>query len=472
MMRKLFFTLFLVSCSVKPHYSQPETAVPETYRFAPENISEYVNFAWWEQFQDPVLAELIRTALKYNQNLQTATATVNQYYAKYQVAFSQLFPQINVQADAQRNKLPTNTPPVYSFFQLFGNLAYELDFWGKLRSSAEAAHASYMAQVNSRFNVILSIVSALAKGYILLLQYDDQLRVAQKTSQSFFDMWKIAKLRFEAGVISEMDLKQAEAQMEDAQVLVKTYEGLIPVQEDLISILLGAAPAPIPRGKSLAELQIPEKIPAGLPSDLLANRPDILQAEQNLISANAQIGVARAQLLPQFLITGRDGQEALQLHNLLRNLNNFFNSQLEVLEPIYTGGSLTGQLHETEAFFLANLHTYQQTVLNALQEVSDGFINYQTSQKVLEVQKKEINALEEYVRLSKLRYFNGQTDYLTVENSQQTLFAVELSAETTQGTVLASLVDIYTALGQGWDVEADYCEKCADPSPVWEAIFP
>jgi multidrug efflux system outer membrane protein len=267
-----------------------------------------------------------------------------------------------------------------------------------------------------------------------------------------------------------LDVKQAESIVEGAEVEIRNYEGLIPIQEDLISVLLGIPPAPIPRGKLLQEFELPPEIPTGLPSDLLKNRPDLLQAEQNLISSNALIGVARASFLPVFTITGVDGKQSYDTHDLLKKIATYFDWQLNILQPLYTGGQLTGQLREAEAAFLSNYYTYQQTFLVALQQVSDSLVNHQTAKDVYEIQVKESDAYEEYVRIAKIRYYNGLNDYLTVIDAEQNYFQVQLDTETTRGTIFSSLVDIYTALGQGWDVEADYCEKCDDPSPIWNAL--
>lgn len=465
-------SLWLHSCSLKPYYSQPETAVPESYRFAPAEIEAYVNLPWWEQFEDPVLNELIQIALHNNQDIHVATATVLQFYAQYQEAFSQLFPQVNAQANAERSKLGTQVPPVSSLYELFGNLTYELDFWGSIRNQTEAAHAQFLAQVSSRSNVILSIISALAKSYILLLQYDNQLAIAKDVLQSRTAMWEIAQKRYRVGLISGMDLKQAESQVEDAEAQIKDYERTIPIQEDLLSILMGQAPGPIARGKLLETLRLPPSIPVGLPGDLLQHRPDILQAEQTLIASNASIGVARASFFPKFTLTGTDGQQSALLHDLLKSISNYFDLELNAIQSLYTGGQLRAQLQVAEAQFLENYHTYQQTVLTALQEVSDALISHKIYKEKLTILLKEESALQEYLRLSTLRYFNGQNDYLTVTVAQQDCFTVRLNVETTRGSVFSSLVDLFISLGQGWDVEADYCSKCSDPFPLWEALIP
>jgi len=463
---------FLASCSLKPTYHQPETFVTENYRFASEEDTEYVNFSWWEQFGDPVLNDLIEIALKNNQDIHFATARVLDYYSRYEIVYSALFPQISAEGVGSRIKTPPPAlPPVSSLIQLFMNLSWEIDFWGKIRNAAEAARAEYLSQINARDNVILTLVTSVADAYVLLLQFDYQLEIAIETYKGRDKMWDIAKARFKAGLISAMELKQAESQVEGAKVQIKNFEEFIAIQEDLICVLLGTPPAPIPRGKTLAQLKVPESFPVGLPSDLLKNRPDILQAEQNLIAANARIGAARANFFPQFTINGIDGQESTTFKDLLKSVSNFFNWQLDILQPLYTGGQLTGRLSAAQAVFLENYYTYQQVVLTALQEVSDSLIAYQKRNEKLDVQVAQTVALEEYLRLAKLRYFNGQSDYLTVVDSEQNLFVVRLDSATTRRAIFSSMINLYKALGQGWDVEADYCDKCDDPSPLWNALF-
>lgn len=467
--------VFLHSCvNLEPKYCRPDMSLVESYRFAPEETLAYANLPWWKEFGDPVLDELIATALQNNQTLKAATATVSQFYAQYQIAFSQLFPQIGGQQLDERTSWDTHAPlasPVSWFYQLLMTLSYEIDFWGKIRNAVEAAEANFLSQVDTRLNVILSIVSGLAKAYVLMLQYDRQLEISKQTLASRQELFRIAKLRKEAGIVSLLDVKQAQAQVEDAEAQIKTFEGLIPIQEDLISVLLGAQPGPIPRGKLLEDLRIPPIIPAGLPSDLLENRPDIMVAEQNLISANAQIGQARAAFFPLFQLTGSKGKQSVQLDNLLKNISNFSQWQLDITQPLYTGGALTGALSEAEAVFLENYHIYQQTVLTAMQQVSDALIGWETAEQTFEIQLKEIDSYQVYLKLAKLRYYNGLNDYLTVEIAEQNLFAVQLSAAQTERSIFSYLIDLYTALGQGWDVEADYCDKCDNPYPLWKALF-
>ncbi len=457
--------LSITSCNFKPQYNRPEMDVPENYRFAQEQEEKYANVRWWEQFQDPVLTDLIQTAIQNNQDLQVATARVLEFYAKYQVVFSEFFPQISLTPTVDRIKASNDVdfqppspfiPRINTLYQIFLQVSYELDFWGRIRNATESAKANYLAQIDARNTTILTIVSSVAKAYIQLLQFDYQLEISKLTYQSRLESWRIAKLRFEAGLVSEMEVKQAESEAEGAEVQIKNFEAFIPEQENLISVLIGSVPGPIPRGPLLKQLELP-KVPVGLPSDLLQNRPDILQAEENMISANAQIGVARAAFFPKITLTGAQGQKSTDFDNFFKSSASAFDWGTGALQYLYTGGRLTGQLNEAEAIFLKTVHSYQQTVLTAFQEVSDALIAHQKAKEKLEVQTRQVAALEEYLRLAQLRYFNGQNDYLTVVDSEKNLFVVQLSSQATAADVFSTLIDLYKALGQGWDVEAPYC---------------
>lgn len=467
----IFLILLLSSCNFAPQYVRPDMELTEKFRFEPENSIEYANLPWWEQLGDPVLTELIRTALKNNYNLQVATATVANFYAQYQVAFAPLLPAIN--GNFLDERIFWDTPkPLTWLYQLAMSLSYEIDFWGKIRNAAASAEANYLAQIDTRLNLILSIVSGVATAYVTLLQLDNQLLISKQTLEARQELYRISKLRYDAGLTSLLDVRQAEAQVQDAEAQLSNFEALIPVQEDLISILLGAQPGPIPRGKLLQELKLPPAIPAGLTSDLLENRPDIMAAEQNLISAIYAIGSARAAFFPQFTITGLQGKQTTMFNDLLKHISNYSEWQFEATQPLFTGGFLRGQLGEAEANYLEQLYTYQQTVLTALQQVSDSLVTYEINQETLGFLVQETNSYIDYLRLAKLRYYNGLVEYLTVQIAEENLFTVQLTVETARASIFIALIDIYTALGQGWDLKCDYCDACDNPYPLWKALIP
>ncbi len=391
-----FVFFFLSSCNFKPQYTRPEMDVPENYRFGEDDNEQYANLQWWEQLGDPVLNDLIQTAVQNNQDLQVATARVLEFYARYQVVFSQFFPQISINPTIDRLKASNDVdfqppskfiPRINTLYQTFLLVSYELDFWGRIRNATESAKANYLAQIDARNTTILTIITSVAKAYVALLEFDYQLEISKLTYESRMESWRIAKLRYDAGLISEMEVKQAESEAEGAEVQIKNFEAFVPEQENLISVLIGSVPGPIKRGPLLTQTQLPV-VPMGLPSDLLENRPDIMQAEENMISANAQIGVARAAFFPTLTLTGAQGQKTTDFDKFFKSSASAFDWGAGALQYLYTGGRLTGQLNEAEAVFLETVHSYQQTVLTAFQEVSDALIAHQKAKEKLEVQKK------------------------------------------------------------------------------------
>lgn len=461
MMYLLFFFMLLCSCNFKPTYCRPELPLPGAWRFEPKNNEDYVNCEWWEQFGDPVLNQLIETSLENNQDLQVAVQRILEFYARYQVVASQLLPQLALNggietiksSETLRFQPPNPTiPRTNSVYQLVLNLlSYEVDFWGRIRNLSESAKYEYFAQIQSMHTVLVSLVSSVATSYVQLRQFDVQLEISRNTYLSRKESWDFAQNRFDAGLVSLMEVKQAESQAQDAEVAMKNFETLIAQTEDLISILMGEPPHAIPRGELLSELKLPPQIPAGLPSDLIENRPDILEAEQRLISANAQIGAARAAYLPTISLTGINGFRTTDLHRLLKEPSHVIDYSAGFSQPLFTGGRITGNLEEAKAIYEENVHTYLQTILTALKEVEDALIGYEQAKEKLEIQTLQIAALQKYLDLSKLRYDNGQNDYLTVLNAETSLFQVQLQEVNTQADQFLNLINLYKALGQGWD---------------------
>lgn len=443
--------------------------IGDSYRFQMEGETDYVNTEWWKQFNDPILDHLIHVAIENNQNLQVATARVLEFYSKYKIVFSQLYPQLNAEGSIDHFKLSRDVnveppipgvPKVNTLYAFFFRLSYEIDFWGKIRNATDAAKALYLGEVNARRNVLLTLVSSVASAYITLKQSINQLRISELTYASRLESWEIARLRFEGGLVSQLEVKQAESEALSAEIQIKNFEVLIAQQEDLISVLLGEAPGPINGGLAITELSLPEIIPAGLPADLLTNRPDILQAEEAILAANADVGVARAAFFPSFSLTGLDGQRTTQGSDFFKSSANLFDIAIQTFQPLFTGFRLTNQLSESEAVLMQALHTYQQTILTALQEVSDALIAHKKAREKYRIQVEQVAALERYLTLAQLRYFNGQNDYLTVIDAQTSLFRSELLQANTEGDVYLTLIALYKALGQGWDIEGPTEMSC------------
>ena len=459
----LFVALLFAGCAVGPDYTRPAIDSPSAWRFEEKEAKDLANTVWWGQFEDPVLDELIRTALKENYDLRIATARVEEYVGRYWVGRSGLFPQIGANAAAGRSRVSEEgmstavtsalKNPTDSYQAAF-NGYWEIDLWGKLRRATEASRADLLSTEEARQTVILSLVSAVANSYIGLRDLDKQLEVAVRTAESRKGSYDLFKMRYEGGVISELELNQVKSEYEQALATIPQIEKQIAFQENGLSVLIGRNPGPILRGKSMDELVLPA-VPAGLPSDILTRRPDIRQAEQALIAANARIGVAKAQFFPTISLTGLFGWSSTALDNLFTGPAKVWSYAGGLTAPIFTGGSLMGQLRATEAIQQQTLFTYQSAIQNAFREVDDALVDQRRTREQLEAQQRQVDALKEYARIARLRYDNGYTSYIEVLDAERSLFNAELQYAQTQGVLFQALVNLYKAMGGGWVVEAD-----------------
>ena len=459
----LVIAMFLAGCAIGPDYKRPAIDTPKAWRVEEKEAKDLANTAWWGQFEDPVLDELIRTALKESYDLRIATARVEEYVGNYWVGRSGLFPQIGGSASAGRSRSSEEgmSPALASAmknpvanYQAAFNADWEIDLWGKLRRSTEASKADLLSTEEARQAVILSLVSTVANSYISLRNLDKQLEVAERTAKSRKESYDLFKLRYEGGVISELELNQVKSEYEAALAKIPEIQKQIGLQENSLSVLIGRNPGPILRGKSMDELALPA-VPSGLPSELLEKRPDIRQAEQTLIAANARIGVAKAQFFPTISLTGLLGWSSTALGNLFTGPAKVWSYAGNASVPIFTGGSLIGQLMASEAVQKQALFSYQSAIQNAFREVDDALIDQRRTREQQEAQKRQVEALKEYARIARLRYENGYTSYIEVLDADRSLFNAELQYAQTQGTLFQALVNLYKAMGGGWVVEAD-----------------
>jgi len=465
-MNKAIFSVWMVfllaGCMVGPDYKRPALESPTAWRIEEKKAQETANTAWWRQFNDPVMNALIDEALKQNLDLRIATARIDEYVGWYWVERSGLFPQIGGNADAGRSRISEEgtaplSPQVKNpadFYQGVFSTSWEIDLWGKLRRATEASRAELLASEEARQAVILSLVSAVANGYISLRDLDKQREIAVRTAKVREDAYKLFKQRFEGGVVSELELNQVKSEYEQALATIPQIEKQVTFQENALSQLLGRNPGPIARGKGMDELILPV-VPAGLPSDLLEKRPDIRQAEQVLVAANARIGVARAQYFPTISLTGLFGWASTDLSNLFTGSARVWSWGGTVTAPIFTGGAIRGQVKAAEAIQQQALLSYQSTIQTAFREVDDALVDQKLTREQLEAQQRQLDSLREYTRLAWLRYENGFTSYLEVLDAERSLFSAELSHAQTQGVLFGALVNLYKAMGGGWVVEAD-----------------
>lgn len=456
------FLLFHTSCILHPRYNRPCLETPENWRVPTCETTEIANVRWWQNFHDQVLDELIIESLEYNNDLKIAVARVNQFAAQYIIVRSQFFPQIFGEGSRSRQKVSLDTNPnvgplrVTDQFSLLATLSYEIDLWGRITCATEAAKADLLSSVEAQRGVILTIVGAVAESYIRLRQFDQQLEISRQTLESRTNSYDLAVFRFEGGLTGELEPKQAESSVESAKAAVIVLERAVAQEENLLSILVGRVPGPIEREGSIDDLWMPPCVPAGIPSDVLNQRPDILQAEQQLIGANARIGEARAEYFPKISLTGLYGNQSLALSRFLTGNAETWQYGIDMLQPIFTGGRLIAQVDLREAQQGEAWYRYAQTVLVAFKEVNDALIEHETAEEELVVQTRRVAVLNDYLRLATLQYENGESDYLNVLDAERNLFSARLDLVLAQSNTFISLVDLYRALGGGWVNDAEY----------------
>lgn len=458
-----FFLVLFHSCTLHPPYSRPVVEAPTKWRIPTDQTCSFANVAWWKALGDPVLDDLIDEALKNNEDLKVAIYRVNEFEAKLGIARSNLYPQISANAVAGREKISANTiPPLSSSISTIGNdyslllnASYLVDIWGQVRSATEVALGELLAQVEIRRTVVLTLVSAVASSYIELKQFDKQQVIAKLTLKSRLDSLKLAKTRYELGLTSEMQVQQAKSEAESAEAELDQIKISVALTEDLLSFLIGSSSRQIKRGKILDEIIMPPKIPSYLPSEIVNQRPDILAAEQDLIAANAQIGVARAEFFPQISLTGAYGGESTQLNNLLSSPSIVWQYGVNILQEIFTGGKITSEVNLAKAQKLELLHQYKSTILNAFKEVNDALISHKITLDLVKVLEERVETVASYLHLSDLRYREGLTDYLTFLDAEREYFRAQLDYAKAQGDSFTTLIDIYKALGGGWVIKAD-----------------
>jgi len=445
-------------CKVGPNYHRPIVQPPTAYRDLSENqqvqaeAASYADLSWWQVFQDPQLQELIRTALKQNYDLQLATERINAGRAQLAITRSSLFPQVQGNGNfggGKEHNFQTN----YNFLTLTADAAFQLDLFGKLRRATEASRAQLLATEDARETVILTLVSDVASDYFALLQLDLQLQITHETVKTQEDSVKLTKLRVEHGVATKLDVLQAQQVLDSANATIPDLERQIAQEENAISILLGNYPLAVPRGRPLVEQWLPPEVPPGLPSSLIERRPDIREAEQILVAANAEIGVAKAQFFPQISLTGSGGGafgRSSAFSGLMSSQLGIWSYGVQVSQPLFTGGALRGNLRLAESEHQQAVIAYRQTIQRAFGDVSDALIAYQKFHQVRVRQEDTVADLQESVRLSNMRYKGGTTTYLEVLDGQRSLFSAELTLAEARGIEYQSLVQLYRALGGGW----------------------
>ena len=450
------------ACTLGPDYKRPEINSPAAFQYEPKDAAATADTLWWQQFQDPVLDQLIAEALQHNTNIQIAAANVEQAAALLTQTRSQLFPQIGYGVGAQRERtrepafaaLIPNYPNPASAYQAALQASWEIDLWGRIRRQSEAAYANVLATDEARRGVILTLVANVANGYLQLRGLDAQLAVATKTLGTYKESVDLFTLQFQYGQVSQMNVAQAQSQYESAAAQIPLLESQIAQTQSSLAVLIGRDPGPITRGKSVYELQLP-LVPAGVPSQLLERRPDLAQAEQQLIAANAQIGAAKALYFPTISLTGAFGNASADLSKLFSGPAKVWSYAGTLAGPIFTFGAVSGQVAQAEGQAQAALLNYQLSIRNAFADVDNALIANQKLQQQLDAQIKLVAALQQYSDLARLQFDGGYTSYSTVLQAEQALFPAQLNLASVRAQVFASAVNIYKAMGGGWVARAD-----------------
>ncbi|MEO8880858.1 MAG: efflux transporter outer membrane subunit [Gemmatimonadaceae bacterium] len=407
---------------------------------------------WAELIKDPALQALIDTAVRNNRDVRVAIATIQEFRAEYGVSKGRFFPQIDGKVDAGREKivLLPGQNNAFNAIQVTANLQWELDFWGRLRRNTQAARAEYLASEEGRRSVILTLVSDVATAYLQLRELDLDLDISERTLKSRQETLKLALRRYQQGLISELDVRQFESEVDNSAVSIADFQRQIAQQENALSVLVGHSPGPIARGLSLTDVLGTFVLPSELSSDLIARRPDVRQAEEAYVAANARIGAAAAALLPTVSVTGQYGRQGDRFTNTFQKNGEIYQIFGGVSIPLFHGGALRSELSAAHARSDQARFAYEQATLVARREAEDAFVGVRTSRDKAVAQQRQVDALRRAFDLANRRYQNGVSSYLEVLDAERNLFTSELALTQAQRLELVSGVQLYKALGGVW----------------------
>ena len=457
-------TISLSGCLVGPVYRRPAVSAPTVFRgqTSEESLS-LADQAWWSIYSDPLLEELIKESLKNNYDLRTAIARTHEARAYVGVARSSYYPSVGFESGAQRDlgvykdspalDLPTAGASTHDLFLGGLSTAWEIDLWGRVRNSTAASKANYLETEEARRGLMLSLVSDFAAAYFELVELDRRLEIARQSRDAFMATYKLFNERYRAGIGSKLPVTRAESALAAAEGSIDDLERQIESREDQICVLVGRNPGPIQRSPPVLELNLPPVVPAGIPSQLLERRPDIRQAEDNLRQALANIGVANANFFPRIGLTVVFGRVGTDLTSLANGSSDVWALAASASGPIFTGGQLTQQRRAARAAFDQAASQYSKSALVAFQEVSDALIASQKLSALEEKQKVEVAALTESEAIANRRYMGGLANYYEVLEAQQLLYPAEFSLSQTSRDRRLAVVQLYKALGGGWNLD-------------------
>lgn len=460
--KEILIVIFLVAlssgCAVGPNYKRPPLPAPPEYRGSSPNQGQsgpasFGDQKWWDAFQDEALSDLIRTALKQNYDVRIAAERILEAQAQLGITRADQLPTVAAGVSAENERLPRTiaTPNVEtSANQVNMSLGWELDFWGKFRRATESARADLLSQEWARRQVIRSLVSDVASAYFQLRELDLELEISRQTLASRKDSLRLTQMLADGGATSMLDVRQAEQLVFTAAASIPDLERRIEQEENFISILLGNNPQAIGRGRRLVDQPHALEVPAELPSSLLERRPDIRQAEQQLIAANAQIGVAKADYFPQISLTATGGYQSSALTSLFTGPAGLWTFGGAAVQPVFEGGRIRNRVRFAQAHAEEATLFYRRTVQRAFRDVSDALVGYRKSQEFRIQQEQLTHSAEEATKLSNMRYKGGATSYLEVLDSDTRYFSAQLNLAQADLDELLAYVDLYSSLGGGW----------------------
>ncbi|MFL6736117.1 MAG: efflux transporter outer membrane subunit [Sphingomonas sp.] len=452
------------SCVMGPNYQRPEVAQPNDFRFQinQSDSTSFADLAWWDVFKDPALQALVGAALQNNTDLQVAAARIGQARELVGVARSEALPQVGYDAHGAVAKKPADDQDLvgaYSSGIGLLNAAWELDVWGRIRRATEAARANMYQQEEIRRGIMLTLVSDVATGYFRLLQLDRELAIATESQGTFAKTHELFSLRFQAGRDSRLPVERAKASLDESTAQIADLQRQIAQQENALSVLVGGYPGAIPRGMALTAQQLPPQTPVGLTTDLLRRRPDIRAAEQGMISANAQIGEAIANFYPKIGLSALAGIIGLAGAGPLDGTSGFWRGGLNIAGPIFTGGRLESEYRNRKAYWDETAAQYRQTILVAFRETSDALVAEQRLAEQRAALETKVAASRQSIELSLERYHGGRASYFEVIEAQQQLFPAEDQLARVQQAQLVAVVNLYKALGGGWNLSDDQFQR-------------
>jgi outer membrane protein, multidrug efflux system len=463
-------------CVLGPNYQRPEIPAPPTWRDLPASEAQSLaNTPWWELFDDPQLQDLIRAALVENKDLLIAVERIEEARARYGFTRANLYPRVD--GNATVGHLHTSAGSLVhtpegdlgaddgrdtEIYVATADVSWEIDFFGRVRRATEAERALFLGTEEARRAVALTLVADVAEAYLELRDFDRRLEIARRTIGSLQESLQLASDRFEGGLTSELDMRQAEAELRSVEAVVFDLERLIAMKENELSVLLGRSPGPIVRGRPLDEQRRPGDVPAGLPAELLDRRPDIRVAEQNLAAATANIGEAKALLFPRIALTGSFGLASTEIDNFFDSTS--WNLLGNLLQPIFNAGQNKRRVEIAESRQRQLVYEYQRTILLAFQEAEDALVAYRKTGELHQAQTARALAVRKVLDLSETRYRGGVTAYLEVLDAQRSLFGAEIAEAEAFGSHLVWLVRLYKALGGGWPAEPPPPPPAAPPA--------